>query len=163
MFKWKHFLLTWTWLSTSFVTCKTLSHLCTLQRCLCVLTKWAPPPSLLVIIMLLWETCSLCLLSDLFFLWINNCLLTLCDVYSSFIISLTFSLSFSSLCGRNLAVMLATSTRSLQRWRWSWHRQTSSSSWIWTRTSFKASPTPTLNSSYKSEEFPLVRHRPAKA
>lgn len=59
----------------------------------------------------------------------------------------------SSLCGRNLAVTLATSTRSSPRWLWSWRPQTSSSLWIWTRTSFKASPTPTPNSSYKSEDW----------
>lgn len=66
---------------------------------------------------------------------------------------------FVRVCVRKHAETSATSTRSLQRWWWSWRQQTSSSSWTLTRTSFKASPTPTQNSSYKSDDFRLVRGR----
>lgn len=71
-------------------------------------------------------------------------------------LSLVF-FSFPSLCGRNLAVMSPTLTRSSQRWWWSWRPRTSFSSWTWTRTSSRASPTPTLSTLSKSEGFLLVR------
>lgn len=81
-------------------------------------------------------------------------------LFSFFLLSVFFFIYFFvRVCVRKHAETSATSTRSLQRWWWSWRQQTSSSSWTLTRTSFKASPTPTQNSSYKSDDFRLVRGR----